>query len=313
MVGTTVSHYEIVKKLGEGDMGVVYKARDTKLDRYVALKVLSANAVSDPERKRRFIQEAKAASALNHPNIITIHEIAHENGLDFIIMEFVDGRTLDELIGRKGLKPNEALKYAIQAADALAKAHTAGIIHRDLKPANIMVNNDGLVKILDFGLAKLTERTVESGFEPTQTLELEDRPVTEQGSVMGTIAYMSPEQAEGKQVDARSDIFSFGSVLYETIAGRRAFQGETKMATLAAILQREPRPIAEILPATPRDLEKAIARCLRKDPGRRFQSMADLKITLEEIKEEVIQAPFRCCGPRGGSGRSSWQHSSASP
>ena len=281
MIGKTIAHYQILEKLGEGGMGVVYKARDTHLDRLVALKVLPPEKVADPERKRRFVQEAKAASALNHPNIITIHDIASENGIDFIVMEYVQGKTLDALVPRKGLRLNETLKLAIQMADALAKAHSAGIIHRDLKPTNVMVTDDGLVKVLDFGLAKLTEVS-ESGDETTRTLEHQ----TEEGTIVGTVSYMSPEQAEGKKVDARSDIFSFGSVLYEMATGQQAFHGDSKMSTLAAILNQEPKPISQLVPGIPRDLEKIITRCLRKDPNRRFQTMADLKVTLDELKEE---------------------------
>ncbi|MBE0712173.1 MAG: serine/threonine protein kinase, partial [Candidatus Aminicenantes bacterium] len=233
MVGKTVGHYLIEEKLGEGGMGVVYKARDTRLDRPVAVKVLPHDRVADPERKRRFIQEAKAASALNHPNIITIHDIGQAESIDFIAMEYVDGRTLDDMIGRKGLRLGEALKYAIQIADALTAAHAAGIIHRDLKPGNVMVTAKGQIKVLDFGLAKLMEALPGGIADPTLTL----KPATEEGKIVGTIAYMSPEQAEGKKVDTRSDIFSFGSVLYEMVTGRRAFPGESSASTMAAILK----------------------------------------------------------------------------
>ena len=238
--------------------------------------------MADPDRKRRFVQEAKAASALNHPNIITIHDIASDNGTDFIVMEYVEGKTLGQLIPRRGLKLNEVLKHAIQIADALAKAHAAGIIHRDLKPGNIMVSEGGLVKVLDFGLAKLTERPQIGEDESTRPIP----PWTDEGTILGTASYMSPEQAAGKPVDARSDIFSFGSVLYEMVTGQRAFQGDSKMSTLAAVLNQEPKPASEISRALPRDLEKIITRCLRKDPERRFQHMADLKVALEELKEE---------------------------
>jgi len=285
MLGQTISHYQVLEKLGEGGMGVVYKAKDTHLGRLVAIKVLPAERVANPERKRRFIQEAKAASALNHPNIVTIHDIAFEDGRDFIVMEYVAGKTLDQLIGRKGLKLSETLKYSIQMADALAVAHAAGIVHRDLKPANVMVTEKGLVKVLDFGLAKLTEAA--PGDELGETLSGRDQaPHTEEGAILGTVAYMSPEQAEGKKVDARSDIFSFGSLLYEVITGRRAFRGETKVSTLSAILKEEPQPPSSVAEDVPRDLEKIVARCMRKDPGRRFQLMEDVKIALEELKEE---------------------------
>ena len=243
MIGKTISHYQILEKLGEGGMGVVYKARDTHLDRLVAIKVLPAEKVADPERKRRFVQEAKAASALNHPNIITIYDIDQTDGVDFIAMEYVAGKTLDQRIPRKGLRLNETLKLAMQMADALAKAHSAGIIHRDLKPSNVMVTEDGLVKVLDFGLAKLTE--VERDEEGTRTTLLQ----TEEGAIVGTVSYMSPEQAEGKKVDARSDIFSFGAVLYEMVTGQKAFQGESKMSTLMAVLKQEPKPVSQLVPA----------------------------------------------------------------
>ena len=231
------------------------------------------------------MQEAKAASALNHPNIVHIYDIAEADGIQFIAMEYVPGKTLDQLIGRKGLRLNEALKYAVQIADALAKAHSAGIVHRDLKPSNIMVTSDGLVKVLDFGLAKLTERT--SGeFGETATMREDEKPDTEEGTIVGTVAYMSPEQAEGKPVDARSDLFSFGSLLYEMVTGQRAFHGDSKLSTLSAILKEDPKPISALVADAPHDLEKIITRCLRKDPARRFQHTADLQIALAELKEE---------------------------
>jgi Tol biopolymer transport system component/predicted Ser/Thr protein kinase len=302
MVGRTIAHYEIIEKLGEGGMGVVYKARDTHLDRFIAIKVLPPEKVADVERKRRFVQEAKAASALNHPNIITIHDIANENGIDFIAMEFVPGKALSQLITRKGLPLGEALKCAIQIADALAAAHAAGIIHRDLKPGNVMVSGaserSGFVKVLDFGLAKLNDRVDSSEREFTETIRQDEAPSTGEGTIVGTVSYMSPEQAEGKKVDGRSDIFSFGALLYEMVTGRRAFQGDSKLSTLSAILREEPKPAGQIAEGLPRELERIIARCLRKTPERRFQTMADLKVALEELKEEsdsgalgVAQAP----------------------
>ena len=239
MLGRTISHYEILEKLGEGGMGVVYKARDTHLDRFVAIKVLPPEKVADAERKRRFVQEAKSASALNHPNIITIYDIASEGGIDFISMEYVAGKALNQLIARKGLPLGEALKYAVQIADALAAAHAAGIIHRDLKPGNVMVSGApercGFVKVLDFGLAKLTDKVDSSEREFTETIRQEEAPSTGEGTIVGTVSYMSPEQAEGKKVDGRSDIFSFGALLYEIVTGRRAFHGDSKLSTLSAI------------------------------------------------------------------------------
>jgi Tol biopolymer transport system component/predicted Ser/Thr protein kinase len=278
VIGKTISHFTILEKLGEGGMGVVYKARDTHLDRLVAIKVLPPDKVADAERKQRFVREAKAASSLNHPNIITVHEVANEDGLDFIVMEFVAGKALSHLIGPRGLKLGDTLKYGAQIADALAAVHAVGIIHRDLKPGNIMVTESGLVKVLDFGVAKLA---AVGPLAPTQSARQ-----TEEGTIVGTVAYMSPEQAEGKKVDARSDIFSFGSVLYEMITGQMAFGGETKLSTLSAILNGDPLPPGTIAKQTPPELEKLVMRCLRKDPERRMQHMGDIKLALNELKEE---------------------------
>ena len=286
MIGKTLGHYKVTERIGAGGMGVVYKARDTHLDRFVALKILPQEKVADPERKRRFVQEAKAASALNHPNIVHVYDIDQSEGTDFIAMEYVEGKTLDQRIGHRGLRLSDALKYAVQIADALAKAHSAGIVHRDLKPTNIMVNEDGVVKVLDFGLAKLTEQIQGDETASTATVDGEGTPITEEGVIVGTVAYMSPEQAEGKKVDARSDIFSFGSVLYEMVTGQKAFQGTSKISTLSAILHQEPRSVSAITPAIPADLEKLISRCLRKDPVRRSQYMADVKVALDDLKEE---------------------------
>jgi eukaryotic-like serine/threonine-protein kinase len=301
VIGQTISHYRVVEKLGEGGMGVVYKARDTRLDRFVAIKVLPTEAVADTERKQRFMQEAKAASSLNHPNIITIYDIGQAEGVDFISMECVVGKTLDRLIPRGGMRLNEALKCAVQIADALARAHSAGIIHRDLKPGNIMVNEHGLVKVLDFGLAKLTEPTPCDDNDSTRTM----RPATEEGRIVGTVSYMSPEQAEGKKVDARSDIFSFGSVLYEMVTGGQAFHGDTKASTLAAILKDNPRPASQLVDGLPREVERLISRCLRKDVSQRCQHMDDVKLTLQELKEEsdsgvltTVASPYRKLGSR---------------
>ena len=271
--GRVIGPYKILERIGAGGMGVVYQARDTQLDRTVAIKVLPADRMADADRKRRFIQEAKAASALNHPNIVTIHTITHEGGADCIVMEYVTGKTLGESIPKEGLPPKEALRIAIEIADAMAVAHAAGIVHRDLKPSNVMVTESGRVKVLDFGLAKL----VEAG----ETLETLPRTMT--GQLVGTPAYMSPEQAQGLKVDARSDIFAFGCVFYEMVTGRRAFHAESTLATLAAILHEEPVPIEGAAP----EVTKLIGRCLRKDPSRRCQNMDELKRALEELKEEA--------------------------
>jgi len=285
MIGHTLGHFEILEKLGEGGMGVVYKARDTHLDRLVAIKILPADKVADRDRRRRFAQEAKTASALNHPGIVTIHDITQHEGIDFIAMEFVPGRTLERVIPRHGLGLKETLDYGVQIADALAAAHAAGIVHRDLKPANVIVTEQGRIKVLDFGLAKLLDRPGLVAWDDAPTAT-HPAPVTDQGAIVGTVAYMAPEQAEGKTVDGRTDIFSFGAVLYEMVTGQRAFQGDTPLSTLTAVLREEPKPISLARAGVPHDLERVITRCLRKDPERRWQSMADVRVALRELKEE---------------------------
>ncbi len=293
MIGRIIGHYEVVAKLGEGGMGAVFKAKDTHLDRFIALKVLPHDKMSDPERKRRFTQEAKAASALNHPNIITIYDISSSDGVDYIAMEFVEGRTLEALIAAGPLKVSETLKYARQMADALAAAHAAGILHRDLKPANVMVRDSGLVKVLDFGLAKLTDDGDSSATDTTRTMSS-----TRAGQILGTVAYMSPEQAEGKKVDFRSDIFSFGVVLYEMASGIRAFPGDSQASVLAAVLRDDPRPVTETRSDMPIELDQLIARCLRKDPARRVQTMADLKAALEDLPELLTRSSMSTISAR---------------
>jgi hypothetical protein len=288
MVGRTILHYQFLEKLGSGGMGDIYKAMDTRLNRFVAIKVLTTAAAGDPERRRRFIQEAQAASALNHPNIITIHDIVSEGNTEFMVMEYVTGKTLVDLIPKGGLRVPQVLKYSVQMADALQAAHASGIVHRDLKPANVMVTDSGLVKILDFGLAKLTDRgpltTLSGPTDVTQTIA--DAPMTVEGSIIGTVSYMSPEQAQGKKVDTRSDIFSFGVVLYEMVTGARAFQGDSALTTLSAILRDEAPPVAEYAPEAPPQMEMVIRRCLRKQPDDRWQTMQDVLMALSALKHE---------------------------
>jgi serine/threonine protein kinase len=293
ITGRTFLHYRILEKIGEGGMGAVYKAEDTHLDRIVAVKILPQEKLADQERKQRFVQEAKAASSLNHPNIIVVHDITSDQDLDFMVMEYVEGNTLDHLIGRKGMKLLDALSLAVQIADGLAKAHGAGIVHRDLKPGNIMVTDDGRIKILDFGLAKLVEGTPGTPGGATVTLGQPDKPHTEEGFILGTVAYMSPEQAEGKKVDARSDVFSFGTVLYEMLTGQKAFLQETRVSTLAAILNEDPKPSPQIDEVLPLDIKQALTRCLRKDPQRRWQNMSDLKVVLQDLKEDSESGKLR--------------------
>ncbi len=310
MPAKNIGHYEIFEKLGEGGMGVVYRARDTRLNRFVALKLLPSQQSDNEDRLRRFTQEAHTASSLNHPNIVTIHDIGTENGESFIVMECIAGKTLDQLIPRKGMRLAEVLKIAEQVADALAAAAAAGVIHRDVKPGNVMVTDTGLVKVLDFGLAKLAE----PGSNPegaTATIVADDRPRTREGTIIGTVSYMSPEQAEGKPLDPRSDIFSFGAVLYEMVTGQRAFRGETSMSTISAILRDDPKPVAELAGDVPRDLEKIINRCLRKDPARRFQNMSDVRVALLELKEESESGKLPASAVASRKSRALWPYAAA--
>src|SRR5688572_23932964 len=272
-------------------MGDVIKARDLKLNRIVALKFLRVDQ-GDPSRRQRFIQEAQAASALNHPNIITIHDIISEDGAEIMVMEMVSGKSLDALIPRGGLRVSQIIKYAAQVADALAAAHAAGIIHRDLKPGNIMVTDRDHVKLLDFGLAKLAPGTF--GDDPDAT---NVTPLTVQGTIVGTLCYMSPEQAQGLPSDGRSDIFSFGAVLYEMATGNRAFTGANSISTLTSVLRDEPRRVLEITPDVPEVLSDVIHRCLQEDPDARFQTVAELRdalIRLRQLSESgvlFVQSP----------------------
>jgi serine/threonine-protein kinase len=262
-------------------MGEIYKARDPRLNRTVAIKALPASASADPDRRRRFVQEAQAASGLNHPNIVTIHDILSDEGSDYMVMEFIAGKTLGEVVPPGGLGMAKTLQYGTQIADALAAAHAAGIVHRDLKPGNIMVMPSGRLKILDFGLAKVTAET--SLTEATQTIA--SGPVTVEGSILGTVSYMSPEQAQGKKVDQRSDIFAFGALLYEMVTGHKAFSGDSALTTLTAILRDEVRPVADFATGVPPELEEVIGRALRKDPAQRWQSMQEVYGVLAALRQ----------------------------
>ena len=287
MVGRQIQQYQLLEKLGAGGMGEIYKALDTRLNRTVAIKVLPSAKSGDPERRRRFLQEAQAASGLNHPSIITIHDVISEGDTEFMVMEYVQGKTLNDLIPKGGLRVPLLIKYALQMADALSTAHAAGIVHRDLKPANAMVTDAGLVKVLDFGLAKLTDRgpVPDTGDDRTRTIA-NVAPMTVEGSILGTVSYMSPEQAQGKKVDTRSDIFSFGAVLYEMATGARAFEGESSLSTLSAILRDEAKPMSEVAPDVPQQLETIIQHCLRKMPDDRWQSMKEIQAALSALKRE---------------------------
>jgi serine/threonine protein kinase len=284
--GAKLGPYEIRAPLGAGGMGEVYRATQSSLGREVAVKVLAAASASDPERLRRFEQEARAASALNHPNIISIYDVGREDSTSYIAMEFVDGKTLRGLLEAGPLGIKKALQIAAQVAEGLAKAHAAGIVHRDLKPENVMVTRDGFVKILDFGLAKL----LPGGFDSASQTMTAAVAGTHPGMVMGTAGYMSPEQARGAEIDYRSDIFSFGSILYEMVSGKQPFKAASSAQTLAAIIEDDPVPVSEANPKTPTPLRWVIERCLAKDPEDRYSSTRDLARDLQSIRDHLSDA-----------------------
>ncbi|HEY5611251.1 MAG TPA: serine/threonine-protein kinase, partial [Thermoanaerobaculia bacterium] len=292
--GAAISHYRILGRLGSGGMGDVYRAHDTSLDRGIALKILPPDLVKNEDRVRRFIQEARSASSLSHPNIVTIHEIgqAEVNSDDgeettssvyYIAMELIEGETLRKKFQQEILLKT-LLGYLVQASEGLAKAHAAGIVHRDLKPENIMVSGDGFTKVLDFGLAKLSERKPQIPSDTDAPTAVRDE--TREGIVLGTVGYMSPEQVQGKPFDHRSDIFSFGCILYEATTGRKPFAADSDIETLHKILHDKPPAIDGFNAAAPAELRRMIRRCLAKDPDKRYQSMKDLAIELDELVEE---------------------------
>jgi Tol biopolymer transport system component len=281
--GTKLGPYDIQSLLGSGGMGEVYRARDSRLDRIVAIKVLPTSYSADAARLQRFVQEARAAAALNHPNILSIFDIGEERGAPYIVSELLEGQTLRERIRDGALSSRKAIDYALQAARGLAAAHEKGIVHRDLKPENLFLTNDDRVKILDFGLAKLTRPETDAGAEaPTVQVN------TEPGQVMGTVGYMSPEQVRGKAADHRSDIFAFGSILYEMLSGQRAFRGDTPADTMSAILKEEPAELSETARNVPPALERMVRHCLEKNPAQRFQSAGDLAFNLEALTETSV-------------------------
>jgi serine/threonine protein kinase len=281
--GQQLLHYLLVQKIGEGGMGIVWKAEDTKLHRYVALKVLPQSMADDSDRRARFEREARAVAALNHPNIVTLHSVEESDGVQFITMELVEGQNLAQLLPRGGFPLQRLLEIAIPLADAVSCAHREGITHRDLKPDNIMIGADGRLRVLDFGLAKLQEP---SGLQ-TGPEALTATAVTEEGKILGTVAYMSPEQAEGKDVDPRSDVFSLGTILYEMATGERPFIGDTSVSTIGAILKDQPASVSERKPALPNHLGRIIRRCLAKDPDRRYQTALEVRNELRELKAEI--------------------------
>src|SRR3989441_6742834 len=315
ILGKHIGHYEVLSLLGRGGMGEVFLAQDTSLGRKVALKLLRSDFTRIEERLRRFQQEARAASALNHPNILTIHEIGHDGSLHFMATEYVEGETLRQHLSRARLTMGQTLDVAIQVASALAAAHQAGIIHRDIKPENTMVRTDGNVKVLDFGLAKLTEpKTIDTAAPTLPQVE------TAPGVVMGTFSYMSPEQARGLAVDARTDIWSLGVMIYEMAASRQPFEGETASDVMSLILQKEPPPLAHSWPEVPAELERIVRKALRKDREERYQTIKDLLIDLRNLRKELELSaemersapPLRAREMSGGQSAAATAHSASS-
>jgi Tol biopolymer transport system component len=298
LIGKTLDHYEILEQIGAGGMGEVYRARDTRLDRIVAVKVLPPQFSQDSERRQRFDREAKTISSLQHPNICTLHDLGSHDGVDYLVMEFIDGETLSDRLKLGPLPPADVLHYGAQIAQALDRAHRSNIVHRDLKPGNVMLTKAG-VKLLDFGLAKMGETANSAGVAVTQAVTERNPigtpgsasgPLTAEGTILGTFQYMAPEQLEGAEADRRSDIFALGSVLYEMATGRKAFEGKSQASLIAAILEREPTPLTSITPMTPPALDHIIRKCLAKDPDDRWQSASDVAGQLQWIGESSSQA-----------------------
>jgi len=294
--GTKLGPYEIQSPLGAGGMGEVYRARDTRLDRSVAIKILPSHLSDNPEARQRFDREARAISGLSHPNICHLYDVGSQDGIDFLVMEYLEGETLADRLRRGPLPADQILKSALEICEGLEKAHRSGVVHRDLKPGNIMLTKSG-AKLMDFGLAKASGGAAAPVSEMTQTLASPSSPLTARGTIVGTFQYMAPEQVEGKEADARSDIFSLGAVLYEMATGKRAFEGKTTASTIAAILAADPPPISSVQPMSSAALESVIRNCLAKDPDERLQSAHDVKLQLKWIKDNASFSQLPAVAP----------------
>src|SRR5579862_907767 len=292
--GTKLGPYEILAPLGAGGMGEVYRARDTRLDRTVAVKILPSHLSENPEARQRFDREARTISSVNHPSICTLYDVGHQDGIDYLVMEYLEGETLADRLRKGPLPIEQVFRYGIEICEGLDKAHRSAVVHRDLKPGNVMLTKGG-AKLMDFGLAKSAlanagaNSAAVSGLTATLTTPPGSHPLTAQGTVVGTFQYMSPEQVEGKEADARSDIFALGAVLYEMATGKRAFEGKTAASAMAAVLERDPAPISSVQPAIPASLDRVISTCLQKNPDDRFQSARDIRLELKWIPETVAQ------------------------
>src|SRR6266851_3255648 len=304
--GRRLGPYEILSAIGAGRMGEVYKARDTRLDRIVAVKVLPTHLAGRAELRERFEREAKTIASLNHPHICVLHDIGQQDGTDYLVMEYLEGETLAQRLHKGSLPLGQVLQYAIEISDALDKAHRKGVTHRDLKPGNIMLTKSG-TKLLDFGLAKLRQEAAPANVSLSDLPTAVD-PLTAQGSIVGTLQYMAPEQLEGKEVDARTDIFAFGAVVYEMVSGKKAFEGKNQASIIGAILKDDPPPISSLQPMTPPTLDRSIKTCLAKDPDRRWQTASDLTRELKWIGEagSLVEEAERMPALRSRWERLSW-------
>src|SRR5215469_10949847 len=311
VTGTRLGPYEVLSPLGAGGMGEVYCARDTRLDRTVAVKILPEGVSPNPERRQRFDREARAISSLSHPHICALYDVGQQDGIDYLVMEYIEGESLAHRLEKGQLPLSQALSYAIQVADALDKAHRAGIVQRDLKPANIMLTRSG-AKLLDFGLAKLLGNHPEADFAAQSNLPTERMSLTGEGTILGTFQYMAPEQLEAGQVDARTDIFVFGAVLYEMITGRKAFTGKSRVSLIGAILRDEPPAISTIQPMSPPALDHVVKTCLAKDPDERWQTADDLMRELKWVADSGSEAATRApVSVRGRKRERAWMAAAA--